>query len=155
MRNPRKIIAVTQRGFTLVELITIIIILGIISVVALPRFTSKSSFDSRAFSDEVKSTLRLAQKLAVAQHRNSCVNVTAANVAIKVSSAEPGACDTALPSLSGSGNYLINAPGSSVLTFSAATITFDLKGSPGATAITLKVDTEPTITVEAETGYVH
>ncbi len=150
--------AETQRGFTLVELITIIVILGIIAVTALPRFSGRSGFDSRAFSDQVKAALRLAQKLAIAQHRNVCVVVTTtapATLAINVSSAEAGACDTALPSLSGSGNYLITAPGSAALTSSAATITFDRAGSPGATAITLNVDSEPTITVAAETGYVH
>lgn len=148
----------SQGGFTLIELVTVIILVGILAAVAIPRFSGRGGFDSRAFSDEVKATLRLAQKLAIAQHRNVCVIVTTAapaNVAIKVSSTSAGTCDTPLPSLSGSGNYQINAPGAATLTSSASSITFDALGSPGASNITLRVDTEPVITVANETGYVY
>lgn len=157
MRLVGKRVDEKQRGFTLVELVTVILILGIISVVALPRFFERVTFDSRAFSDQVKATLRLAQKLAIAQHRNVCVNIATAapaSLTIKVSSTTPGTCDMALPSLSGGGNYQITAPGNAALTVSASAITFDALGSPGAADITLQVDTEPAITVEKETGYV-
>ena len=143
-------------AFTVIELLTVMVIIGILSAVVAPRFFERNTFDSRGFSDEVKTTLRLAQKLAIAQRRNVCVNVTTAapaNLTIDVTNAT--SCDTALPSMSGSGNYRINARGDATLTSSAATITFNASGSPGAAAITLRVDTEPTITVEAETGYVH
>ncbi|MEK7810720.1 MAG: prepilin-type N-terminal cleavage/methylation domain-containing protein, partial [Pseudomonadota bacterium] len=56
-----------QRGFTLVELITVMVIVGILAVVALPRFFDKNTFDSRGYADQVISTLRFAQKVAVAQ----------------------------------------------------------------------------------------
>ena len=42
-----------QHGFTLVELITVMVILGIISVVAIPRFFDQGGYDSRAFHDQV------------------------------------------------------------------------------------------------------
>ena len=149
-----------NRGFTMVEMITVLIIVGILAVAAMPRFWDRGTFDSRSFSDEVKATLRLAQKLAIAQHRNVCVNIATAapaNLTIKVSSTSAGACDTPLPSLSGSGNYQVTAPGSAALTQPAAntTITFNALGSPGAADITLQVDAEPAITVGKETGYVH
>lgn len=145
-----------QRGFSMVELITVIVILGIISAVVAPRFLDFAAFDSRGFSDEVRATLRLAQKLAIAQHRNVCVNVTTAapaNLTISVSKAAN--CDTPLPSLSGSGNYQVSARGGAALISSAALITFNPLGGAGAAAITLQVDSEPVITIEAETGYVH
>ncbi|GLT17116.1 MSHA pilin protein MshC [Vibrio zhanjiangensis] len=49
------------QGFTLVELITIVILLGIISVYASSRFFGKSSFDAQLIEQEVLSSLRLTQ----------------------------------------------------------------------------------------------
>ena len=55
-----------QHGFTLVELVLTIIILGIVSAVALPKFFSQSTFDERYFHDDLLSATRYAQRLAVA-----------------------------------------------------------------------------------------
>ncbi|KRW64887.1 GspH/FimT family pseudopilin [Stutzerimonas nitrititolerans] len=55
-----------QRGFTIVELIMVIVILGIIAAVALPRFFDRKTFDERFYFEEVLSSVRYAQKLAVA-----------------------------------------------------------------------------------------
>jgi len=52
-------------GFTLVELVTVIMILGIISAFALPRFFNLNQYQQRAAYDEVAGALRYAQKLAV------------------------------------------------------------------------------------------
>ncbi|WP_312447915.1 type II secretion system protein [Stutzerimonas nitrititolerans] len=57
---------VEQRGFTIVELIMVIVILGIISAVALPRFFDRKTFDERFYFEEVLSSVRYGQKLAVA-----------------------------------------------------------------------------------------
>ena len=38
---------VKQRGFTIVELIMVIVILGIISAVAVPRYFDRKVFDER------------------------------------------------------------------------------------------------------------
>lgn len=57
---------VKQRGFTIVELIMVIVILGIISAVALPRFFDRKTFDERFYFEETLSAIRYGQKLAVA-----------------------------------------------------------------------------------------
>jgi MSHA pilin protein MshC len=141
-----------QTGFTLVELITIIIILGIISVVAVPRFLERGAFDNRAFSDQMRATLRSAQKLAIAQHRNVCAGVTTAapaSLTIRVSKASD--CDTLLAerTVTASGNATLVAPAGDT------TITFDRLGSPGAASAVVQAAGEPQIVIEAETGYVH
>ncbi len=53
-------------GFTLVELVAILIVAGIVSVVALGRVSNNEGFAARAFAQEVRAALRFAQKFAVA-----------------------------------------------------------------------------------------
>jgi MSHA pilin protein MshC len=55
-----------QRGFTIVELIMVIVILGILAAVAAPRFFDRKVFDERFYFEEVLTAARYAQKLAVA-----------------------------------------------------------------------------------------
>jgi MSHA pilin protein MshC len=148
-----------QRGFTMMELITIIVILGIISAVALPRFFSRNTFDSRGFFDQVISTLRYAQKSAVAQHRLVCVAFGASSVALTIDSSIPrdGVCDVALTSPNGV-PYVVNNTAGVTFTAPAAgtTFSFDAQGRAIAPPAIITVNGYPTsITVEAETGYVH
>ena len=51
-----------QSGFTLVELITVIIILGFVSVMVLPRMLQPGSFQSRTVQDKLISAAREAQQ---------------------------------------------------------------------------------------------
>jgi prepilin-type N-terminal cleavage/methylation domain-containing protein len=62
-------------GFTLVELIVVIVLVGILSVVAMPRFFDKT-FDEAGFHDGVKAAVQHARRTAVASRRFVCVNVT-------------------------------------------------------------------------------
>ncbi len=55
-----------QRGFTLVELIMTLVIIGILAAVVGPRFFDRQVFDERLFFEETVSAVRYAQKLALA-----------------------------------------------------------------------------------------
>lgn len=76
---------VEQRGFTIVELIMVIVIIGIISAVALPRFFDRKTFDERFYFEEVLSSVRYAQKLAVASGCYIQVQVSASGAALSYS----------------------------------------------------------------------
>lgn len=63
-----------ERGFTLIELIMVIVILGVLAVFAGPRIFNNTDFYARGFHDETLALLRYAQKTAIAQRRMVCVN---------------------------------------------------------------------------------
>jgi MSHA pilin protein MshC len=73
MSNSRQFGIGLQRGFTLVELIMTMVIVGILAAVVAPRFFDNNVFQSRGFADELQASLRYAQKVAVAQRRVVCM----------------------------------------------------------------------------------
>lgn len=150
-----------QSGFTLVELVMTMVIVGILAAVAMPRFFEVNVFQSRGFADQVQATLRYAQKVAIAQHRFVCVAFAANSVTLTIDSDTPpdDACNPApagnLQSPTGEASYVINAPAGIAFTAVPADFSFDALGSPSlAQAINIAGATNPII-VEAETGYVH
>lgn len=138
-------------GFTLIELVMIIVILSIVSVIVLPKFGDNSAFQARGFADQVLATLRYAQKSAIAQHQNVCVTLTATTLTLKM---DNSACSTDL-NLPATQSNTLTAPSGISLSTTAASLTFNALGQASTAAtVTISGVTAP-ITVEAETGYVH
>lgn len=115
-----------SRGFTMVELITIIVILGILAVAALPRMNSATSFRSVEFRDQVIAALRFAQKTATSHRRLVCATLTQTSVALAIDNSNPknSSCDvglpipgTATPTLSATQDGFASSPNPSVLYF--------------------------------------
>ena len=67
-----------QRGFTLIELVAVIVILGIVAAVVAPRFFSNAAFSERGYADEIAASLRYARRIAVASACNVRFAVNAA-----------------------------------------------------------------------------
>ncbi|AMK78847.1 MULTISPECIES: pilus assembly FimT family protein [Methylomonas] len=73
----------SSSGFTLVELTMTIVILGILSATALPKFFDLSVYQERAFFDDTINAIRYAQKLAVATGCNVQVQISANQFELK------------------------------------------------------------------------
>jgi MSHA pilin protein MshC len=148
-----------QRGFTLIELIMVMVIVGILAIVVAPRFFDNNSFQSRGFADQVQATLRYAQKEAIAQHRNVCVTFTLpapSTITLRIASLSGAAspCDSNLTSPTG-GPYVITAPAGIAFAALPTAFNFDALGRPNVAQTINITGATNSITIEPETGYVH
>lgn len=74
---------IVNKGYTMVELATIIAIIGVLSVMAAPRFFSTIIYQRQVYYDEVLNTVRYARKLAVGSGSHIQVSVTNNSIALQ------------------------------------------------------------------------
>lgn len=166
-------LACSCRGFTLIELIMVIVLAGVLAIVVLPTFNN-AALPERGFHDAVWSAVSHARRTAVASRHFTCVTVTAgtgnaATVAVTRDLSDPDGlaavnCTAAVPlpapdAACGATNRVC-APANVTLGGTGALI-FDPLGrlvtAPGAVAgaaAAITVSGQPNITVQPETGYV-
>lgn len=58
---------VAAPGFTLIELVMVILLIGIISITLLPRFSSPSAYSDRTYFDDLRQSLNFARDIALAR----------------------------------------------------------------------------------------
>jgi prepilin-type N-terminal cleavage/methylation domain-containing protein len=157
-----------QRGFTLVELVVVMILIGVLAAVAVPSFNGVSGFAARGARDTVVSTLRYAQQSAIAMRRNVCVSLGTTLLTVTYASATGNgqACDAANALIDPSTGQAFGAasntlPGGATLD-AVSSVAFDATGRPMASvgsylstalSITVTGNSSP-ITVEPESGLV-
>jgi len=156
---------VAQQGFTLIELIMVVVILGVLAVYAAPRMFDSNSISARGFHDETLGYLRFAQKNAIAQRRTVCVAFGASSITLTIASAPATSNCTVAGTLSGpkgAAPVTLNASPGVSYTATPTSFNFDGLGQPitnagvaMATQTMQVLGVSNTITVEASTGYVH
>lgn len=154
-----------QTGFTLIELIMVIVLLGVLAIFAGPRFLRSSDFYARGFHDETQAYLRYAQKTAIAQRRTVCVTFTSTTVSLAIASAEATSnCASAGTLLGPKGETgpVVTARSGVGFTSPPTSFNFDGLGQPvtsaggaQATQVIQVSGVSKSITVETATGYVH
>jgi MSHA pilin protein MshC len=70
----------SQQGFTLIELITVIILLGILSAFAVSRFPSSQSYSTNIITNQFIASARLAQQTSLSRSSVDSSNYTTLNV---------------------------------------------------------------------------
>lgn len=149
-----------ESGFTIVELVAVMVITGIIAAIAAPRFIGVDAFDARGSHGTLVSALRYAQKTAIAQRRNVFVNINTTTRAVCLGYTND--CSTAVIDPATQVAYAKTLSKNVAIGASTTPIGFDGLGKPvpNATAtftiqnVVVTTEALRTITVEAETGYV-
>jgi len=139
------------RGFTLAELVIVIVIAAILAAIAIPQF-NQPAIDAAWFHEQARSTVRYAQRTAVAQRR--CVFVQVAPPDMRLFYGDGGCAitGTAVADLASGQPVAIAAPAGMAFGAAPGQFSFNGLGRPSAAA-TVTVGSR-TITVTAETGYV-
>lgn len=182
MRQSGLLVPEHARGFTMIELVAVIVVVGILAAFAVPRFVQNETFDARSFTDQNLSILRYAQKLAIAQNRPVFAVLSNSRIALCFTAA-CGTTDRVLaPAGTNSGaaatvsacgtdrtwfcegrpaNVSFSLPASPVLYFNALGRPFlasDVDPVSGFTGMNIVISgggNTRTVVIEAETGYVH
>lgn len=144
-----------SRGFTLVELILVIVVLGILAAVVGPRFFDRRVFDDRLYAEEVRAALRHAQKLALAGGCRIRFTLDASGYRVQRDADCEGSGTALAPVLdpyTGQAPYAGAPPDGTALS-APFTIDFDALGRPSA-AVSITLGAGHAVRVEAETGFV-
>jgi MSHA pilin protein MshC len=148
-----------QQGFTLVELIIVIVIVAVIGTIAMPRFFDSRSFSGRGYFEELVAALKFSQSAAVATGCPVRFSLTAADYSAEQQQPSGGRCN---PADTGWGQPVRLADGSAVAGTApqgisaspAITFVFDPLGATGlASNQTISVGPH-SLTVNAASGYV-
>ena len=147
-RHPRQ----QARGFTLLELIVTLVILGILSAVAMSKL-NQPNVDAAWFPDQVRAVVRLAQKQAIAQRSRILVVVSTSQVSLcYATTATSFTCAGALSDLTTGNAVVLTAPSGISLSSTASPFAFNGLGQPSS-GVTITVG-GTSVQVTAETGYV-
>ncbi len=157
-------------GFTLPELIGVLVISGVLLAVLAPRFLGSGFNESRLYN-ETLAALRYAQSAALAAQRTVCVTFSTATPSTATLTYDNGAysaaisltCSANLVPPGGGTSYVVTAQGSAAYSSVPSVIKFDRQGRPYDSTNTL-LGTNGTvsisgfpnsITIEAGSGYAH
>lgn len=143
--------AARSGGFTLIELVVVIVVLGIISVTAFSRLEGTEPFEAVGFRDELVSAARDAQRYARSSGCQTTFTINANTYT--VSTTVP--CGGASQTVSGPGGAITGSAPAGV-TVGNATVVFDAYGAATSSAsITVSAGSDSAgFSIQAGSGYV-
>jgi MSHA pilin protein MshC len=98
-----------NRGFTLIELIMVLVLIGIVALFAAPKLGNMTTTNAAVFADKLRADIRYAQNLAMTRGRRTRVQFTATIYSVTQDAGATGICDL-FPSVTdpaGSGALLV------------------------------------------------
>lgn len=149
------------RGFTLPELLGVIVLTSVLAVFAMPKLDSALGFRDEAWRGELIAALRNARQTAVAHRRLVCVGIATSGVSLRIAAANPAtACTDPLVGPDGQSTYATGS-GSATTLAPAGTIYFQPSGRATTDAAGNMVSSwqigitgQTAITLLGETGHV-
>ena len=131
------------QGFTLLEVIAVIVIVSVLSVFIMISYPSNASFSLFSLTEQLRRDIRYTQTLAMSLNTNYTITTSANNYTISPNPPE-GAINVTMPT---------------GVTLSVNSITFNSMGSPSnAIAVTFTITatggSSRTFQVIPETGYI-
>ena len=138
----------------MVELVMVLVVMGVLASVALPRLTDRRALQERGFLDQVRSLLQHSRKVAIVQRRSTCVLMTPAAVSAYYDNG--AGCTAAAGPLATPGStdpFTLAVPNGVVLG-GVAQVRFATTGQPNPNVDHIVTVGGNTYTVSRETGVV-
>jgi MSHA pilin protein MshC len=152
-------IGARPRGYTLIELVLVIVIAGILAAIVGPHFFDQSVFAQRGYADAIGAALRIAQKTAVASDCPAEVNLASGAYSVQQQAASGNSCNPndmtwSTPVVGLDGEAVTGSAPSNASAGPLGSYVFNGSGAlSSAPATTITVGTA-TITIDAQTGFV-
>ena len=150
------------RGFTMVELIAVLLLVGVLAVVALPRLDGTLGLRGTAWRDQVLAATLQARSLATGHRRLVCLTVATGAVQMAMATANPASsCNTTVPGPDGDARWAVDPASLAVTVSPAGTLYLQPDGritsdGAGLTAVNVSIAIagETALQITGETGHV-